>query len=462
MGPCESDQFCDHYLLESENASLYDLVRFLLSSTSETSRFIHRRNKEKDDFWRRWYIFNSLLAQKLLLYWGKPLVQVGHMLELWLNLLSQNGGFLVLLSNLLKGNVVWPDRSSATFTSVLGNLDQRVELDKNIRPENPKYNASLAMMASKLAYENEAFVQTTIKDQWRMEYLGFYNFWNDYMGKVSTQAMMFQDTRVQPNLIVVAFRGTSPFDPVAWQTDVDLSWFKLEGVGKIHAGFFKALGRQKGKGWPKEIQEGSKQPQYAYYVIRQRLREILEKNESAKFILTGHSLGGALAILFVTVLAMHEEELLLNRLEGVYTFGQPRVGDKQLGDYMKEKLKEYNVRHLRYVYCHDMVPRIPYDDEANLFFEHWGPCIYYNSFYKGKVRYEEPNKNYFSLLWAIPKYLNAAWELNRSFLIPYILGPDYEESWLMKMIRVVGLVFPGLAAHCPQDYVNATRLGCGC
>jgi hypothetical protein len=278
------------------------------------------------------------------------------------------------------------------------------------------------------------------------------------MGKISTQAMMFQDTRAQPNLIVVAFRGTSPFNPVAWQTDVDLSWFKLEGVGKIHGGFMKALGVQKDKGWPKEIQQGSKQPQYAYYVIRQRLREILEKNESAKFILTGHSLGGALAILFVTVLAMHEEELLLNRLEGVYTFGQPRVGDKQLGDYMKEKMEEYDVKYLRYVYCNDLVPRIPYDDEDNLFFEHWGPCLYYNSFYKGKVRLE-PNKNYEGLLWVIPKCVNAVWELVRSFIIPYTKGLEYKESWLMKMIRVVGLVFPGLAEHCPQDYVNATRLG---
>jgi hypothetical protein len=64
------------------------------------------------------------------------------------------------------GNFVWPNRPSATFTSVVGNLDKRVELDKSIRPNNPKYNPSLAMMASKLAYENEAFAQTTIRDLW--------------------------------------------------------------------------------------------------------------------------------------------------------------------------------------------------------------------------------------------------------------------------------------------------------
>jgi hypothetical protein len=64
--------------------------------------------------------------------------------------------------------------------------------------------------------------------------------------------MMFRDTRAQPNLIVVAFRGTHPFDPIAWQTDVDLSWLRLKGVGNVHSG----SGLQKDdKGWPKEIKK---------------------------------------------------------------------------------------------------------------------------------------------------------------------------------------------------------------
>lgn len=206
----------------------------------------------------------------------------------------------------------------------------------------------------------------------------------DYLGQLSTQAIIFQDTRYNPNLIVVAFRGTNPFDPVAWQTDVDLSWFELEGVGKMHSGFMKALGLQKEKGCPKEIEQGNDQRQFAYYAIRQRLRDMLQKNENAKFILTGHSMGGALAILFVSVLAIHEEAWLLEKLEGVYTFGQPRVGNKQLGEYMKDKLSKYDVRYRRYVYCNDLVPRIPYDDDS-IFFEHFSPCHFYNSFYNGKV-----------------------------------------------------------------------------
>jgi hypothetical protein len=71
---------------------------------------------------------------------------------------------------------VRPNSSSATFTSVLGNLDQRVELDKSIKYGNRKYNASLSIMASKLSYENEAFVQTIIKDHWNVSIFFFFFF----------------------------------------------------------------------------------------------------------------------------------------------------------------------------------------------------------------------------------------------------------------------------------------------
>ncbi|RQO99618.1 hypothetical protein POPTR_014G027400v4 [Populus trichocarpa] len=404
MANCNDEHFCqDKLLLDPKEASLKELVLLLFFSDVRSRKFVDCPEENRlRDINRRWLIFISVLVQKILLSCREPLAQTGHTVEYWLNLISNNGGLFKLLLNYLKDKVVRPDESSATFRSAVGHSDWRVELDKSSRPGEIKYNTSLSLMAAKLSYENKAFIETIVKDHWNMEFLGSYDYWNGYQERASTQALLFQDKKVDPTLIVVAFRGTNPFDADDWTTDVDLSWYDLQGIG--------------------------------------------------------HSLGGALAILFMGVLALHQEAWLLERLEGVYTFGQPRVGDGQFGEFMVDKLKRYEVRYMRHVYSNDIVPRLPYDDNLILF-KHFGPCIYFNSFYKGKVMQEEPNKNYFSLLLILPKYLNALWELIRSFIIPYLHGQDYRESWFMRLLRIAGLIVPGIPEHILQDYDNSTRLG---
>jgi hypothetical protein len=60
------------------------------------------REKE-ENFQRRWLIFVSILAQKFLQFVAKPLAGVGLVIEMWLNLLSSNRNFGVLLLNLIRG-----------------------------------------------------------------------------------------------------------------------------------------------------------------------------------------------------------------------------------------------------------------------------------------------------------------------------------------------------------------------
>ncbi|OMP02005.1 Lipase, class 3 [Corchorus olitorius] len=454
--PQESHNFSGNYLvLRPNELTIFDLFRLLWSHDLEKKAFVECPPETfQENIRRKWLIFMSLSSQKFLLNAATPLNWLGEKLEMWVNLVSFNCNIFVLLLNFLRGKVIIPDRESENFRSLLGNLDRRIELDKNIKPGDCKYYGALAAMAAKLSYENRAFVERIVRDYWKMELIGYYNFWNDYQKKSNTQAIMVHDKST--NMIIVAFRGTEPFNADDWSTDLDLSWYELDEMGKIHGGFMKALGLVMEKGWPLEVEQDENRP-LAYYTIREKLRQQLQQNKEANFMVTGHSLGGALSILFPAVLALHEEKWLLDRLEGVYTFGQPRVGDKKFKEFMEIQLQNHDFRYLRYVYCNDIIPRTPTDDITFLY-KHFGTCLYFNSCYKGKILEEEPNKNYISLIAWIPRSLNAIWELARGFILPLMKGPDYKESWLLVLLRILGLAFPGLSAHNPQEYVNVTRL----
>ncbi|CAN0864096.1 Triacylglycerol lipase OBL1 [Linum grandiflorum] len=466
--------FCSNYmLLNHDKIGILDLARLLFSSDIEHRKFIDSKDTKEESFKRRWIIFLSIVVQKILQLVSKPLYFLGWCIEMWLSLLTNNDGLLGLVVNLLTWKVVKPDISSATFISFAGNFDYRTNLDRNIKREDPRYSPALAMMAAKASYENQAYLENIVTKKWEMEFLGFFNFWNAYQNRATTQAFMMRDRTTTPDndnkaeTIVVAFRGTEPFDADAWCTDVDISWYELQGMGKVHAGFMKALGLQKCTGWPKRpcgeneddpVSDDADRPLYAYYKIRDMLKEILSRNDNAKFIVTGHSLGGALAILFPAVLAYHGEKFLLDRLEGVFTFGQPRVGDEAFGNYMKAWLEEHNVRYYRFVYGYDIVPRLPYDG-STLMFKHFGTCIFFNRNYHGEVVIEEPNKNYFTPKEMTIMVWNAFMELKRSFTICRSHGKEYREGWLLTGTRVFGLLIPGIPPHMSQDYVNSTRLG---
>ncbi|OMP02006.1 Lipase, class 3 [Corchorus olitorius] len=406
--------FCSNYmLLDPKKATLPDIFCLLFSSNLNNRKFVDSSQEKEKNFRYRVIIFFSILVLYLLQLFSKPMAWMGSFMETMINLLPSNGGFYGLIMNIIRGRNVIPDRDSETFVSIVGNLDTRMQLDH-------------------------------------------------YLEKTTTQAFLFQDKVTvddhDDTTIVVTFRGTELFNSDDWCSDFDLSWYELPDVGKIHSGFMKALGLQKSVGWPKEpVPNPSRKEPLAYYHIRDILRNLLSKNERAKFIVTGHSLGGALAALFPAVLFFHDEKLLLERLQGVFTFGQPRVGDEMFGNYMENNFKRHGIEYYRFVYGNDMVARVPFDDK-NFVFKHFGSCVYYNSRYEGEIVKEEPFKNYFSIRAVFPMITNAMYELLRSFTIVKKQGSGFREGYLQIFLRLIGLVVPGLPAHSPMDYVNSTRL----
>ncbi|XP_010461484.1 PREDICTED: uncharacterized protein LOC104742213 [Camelina sativa] len=452
---------CNNYfLVDPTKASFLDLLLLLFSSNLTSARFIDSPPDTLKSFRRsftsRWIIVLAILLQKVLMLLRKPVAILGGFLTYSLNLLTANGGFFKMILNLLTGKLVKPDKSSAAYTSFIGCSDRRVELDEKINVGTVEYKAMLSMMASKIAYESKPFIISVVKNTWKLDLVGNYDFYNAFQESKLTQAFVFKTSSTNPNLIVISFRGTEPFETADWCTDLDVSWYEMKNVGKVHAGFSRALGLQK-NGWPKE--NLSLLHQYAYYTIRQMLRDKLAKDKNLKFILTGHSLGGALAALFPAILAIHGEDELLDKLEGVYTFGQPRVGDEDFGEFMKDVVKKHGIEYERFVYNNDVVPRVPFDDKILFSYKHYGPCNWFNSLYKGKVREDAPNANYFNLLWLIPKLLIGLWEFIRSFILQLWKGKEYKENWMMRSVRILGIIIPGGSNHFPFDYVNSTRLG---
>ena len=134
-----------------------------------------------------------------------------------------------------------------------------------------------------------------------------------------TQAILA--TREKPErLAILAFRGTeASFGDI--KTDLNAR-FIYRGKQKIHNGFLKA-----------------------FQVVESQIRSALREHPEHKLYITGHSLGGALAIV-----AAHE--INSDALAACYTFGSPRVGNLEFGEDIKAPI-------YRLVNAADLVPRVP-------------------------------------------------------------------------------------------------------
>lgn len=142
------------------------------------------------------------------------------------------------------------------------------------------------------------------------------------------------------NFGIVSFRGTQvaePNDPVSLAqmvTDlvIDAKWRQVSNDtgGVVHQGFKEGL---------EEIWD----PPVSGPGLRGYLEELRKAGPTQCVWFTGHSLGGALAVLAAA---------RVQAVQGVYTFGAPKVGDRKFAD-------SYQVPTYRFVNNKDPVPDLP-------------------------------------------------------------------------------------------------------
>jgi triacylglycerol lipase len=165
--------------------------------------------------------------------------------------------------------------------------------------------------------------------------------------KTDTQCFVAGDRRK----IIIAFRGTE--DKINdWGINLQISkneWPEENPIGRVHSGFQEALEEV----WPD---------------IKSEINSLRNNNQT--IWITGHSLGGALATLATAALKFSNLNLDIN---GLYTFGQPRVGDHEFARNFNEKFKK---KSFRLVNNNDVVTRVP----PQLFgYSHIGSLKYFDT-----------------------------------------------------------------------------------
>lgn len=134
-------------------------------------------------------------------------------------------------------------------------------------------------------------------------------------------------------MVLVAFRGTEPTNLRDWLSDTNTP--PVPGPAKkgfVHYGFHRAL-------------------DVVHPQVRDTVCEFKDDGQTVWF--TGHSLGGALAMLSGARMHFEAPNLVPH---GVYTYGQPRTCDATLAKAYDQALKG---RTFRFVNNNDIVPQVP-------------------------------------------------------------------------------------------------------
>jgi hypothetical protein len=144
------------------------------------------------------------------------------------------------------------------------------------------------------------------------------------------------------NVGVLSFRGTELINVVSWLTDASVQPKNFLSMGRVHGGFQRNL---------RAIWDDLAAS------ISAAVHDQDERRRLRALYITGHSLGGAMAVVAAATIFGDDRFAEWRPLiRGIYTYGQPMVGDREFARSCEARFGDLLFRH---VYAHDLVPRMP-------------------------------------------------------------------------------------------------------
>lgn len=261
---------------------------------------------------------------------------------------------------------------SAPASSVVDEILDRCRSKNGVYPYDDQV-ANLLCTASAWAY-SDAKALSSMMDRRGLpnNYCHYINILNDAMFVCSTAYLIQSECG---RMAILCFRGTEPTNIINWMTDFSFSFERFYSIGHIHGGFhrnvsaiwpyivpyleealagnpiFKASdsAHANGAATNGEANGGPKSSN------GHALLHNMKKLEALYF--TGHSLGAAMATVAAAIVHQDPRYSAIRKvLRGVYTFGQPMVGDDE---FTKNCEKDFGPMLFRHVYGVDVVTRMP-------------------------------------------------------------------------------------------------------
>jgi hypothetical protein len=179
---------------------------------------------------------------------------------------------------------------------------------------------------------------------------------------VSNEAMLVVATAFvirSGGIGVLCFRGTEPTSAINFLTDVNVHPKDFLSMGHVHGGFHRNVRAV----WSDIAEQ-----------IQDAIDDTNEQRKLQALYITGHSLGAAMAVVGAATIFGDDAFAAWRPLvRGIYTYGQPMVGDKEFAKTCEPRFGDMLFRH---VYEHDIVARMPPLTTGR--FEHFGKEYYGN------------------------------------------------------------------------------------